>query len=883
MAIKNGDWLGAVVGAATALVGLGAFTAAGALAKVADVAKKVKDVATAAQASLAAAKAKNAGSLLAALAGGAGAFAGFAANSADKFAKTMQSWSDKLKKWSNIVGGGEKVVAGIKSGDPLGAVSGAFDTAAAVVGPTGKGAKNIERAQSITGFVASGKRALSASPPDYGAVASAAMGIANQLKQDRRLEDAGRIVNAANRLTQAWKNKDANPAGLADAALELATSIQVAKYDADHPAEKDADGKDKPDQSREAVLDRFSQAQRVVRAAGSAIQAVMHKPRPNYIAALDAGSQLVAELTADKRIDAAATVTARLDAYTQAVNSKNEQAILEAAIAFGQSVDGLRDSINDARAKAKKDAEAQMQPGDKLPEADAGEMPRFDTSIEVKADAPVVPLIGPGIVTELDPSELQGAGSSTRPTKPGTKPQDPQSDEPGIGAAPGEPTKPTTPATPTTPAAPAKPREVPQDVSHIMDIIKIAADVAKLGGFTIGKALVDQWEASVKEFTDAKEDPKTTSDIYEAKLKTLRFIKSSGKFIDVVSKELGKYEAQFNGETGDLKGAAMAFGRVRRNLDRFVRVAELPLAILQASDNVIILAGYKADGSGAPSSMLERAQAAEKLVVEGSQLPGELAWLGRVGARLAGKLGAESAVTAINAVKRAINAYGDDVARVVMKRVTPILEKAAARETPAIITRLGESMAAEVVKWGAGELARAASNDLIKAAFGQLATRLGFAARVTCSAPAAIAFEVAELEAHMAAEMYREAYKSISHFLSARAFGQTIDQWKNAIRSQSLSNERAADAFFNWAFGTFLSGALYEVRGGWLPYTWSNLPARAIAGSALSTYSGTRNPVAILTNIDPADLKTMIVAPALQQLMLDYLDREYQRIFHEAP
>ncbi|HTL36426.1 MAG TPA: hypothetical protein VL326_25010, partial [Kofleriaceae bacterium] len=304
---------------------------------------------------------------------------------------------------------------------------------------------------------------------------------------------------------------------------------------------------------------------------------------------------------------------------------------------------------------------------------------------------------------------------------------------------------------------------------------------------------------------------------------------------------------------------------------------------LQAADNVILLAGYKAEGSGAPSTIWERTVAAEKLVVEGAELPKEIAWLGYVGRILAGKIGGASAVAAINTVKRAINVYGEEVAAVVMKRVTPILEKAAARETPAIITKLGESFAAEIVKWGAGMVVEAASNDLIKGLFAQLATRLGFAARITVSGPAAIAWEVGELEAHMAAELYKEAYKSISHFMSARAFGKSIDQWKNTIRAQSLSSPRAADAFFNWAFGTFLSGASYEVRGGWLPYTWSNLPAKALVGSQLANYSGTRNPVQILTSIDPGDLKSMIVAPALQQLMLDYLDREYQRIFHEAP
>src|SRR5262249_51176196 len=69
-AIKSGNWLGAVIGAAGALAGVGALKLvaqgtgglAQALGKVATVAGKVKKVAEAAQAAMVAAKAKNAGS-----------------------------------------------------------------------------------------------------------------------------------------------------------------------------------------------------------------------------------------------------------------------------------------------------------------------------------------------------------------------------------------------------------------------------------------------------------------------------------------------------------------------------------------------------------------------------------------------------------------------------------------------------------------------------------------------------------------------------------------------------------------------------------------------------------------------------------------------------
>src|SRR5262249_38805984 len=157
-----------------------------------------------AQAAMLAAKAKNAGSLLGALASGAAAFAAFAGKSAEKFAQTMTRWSEKLKKWSTMISGSEKVVDAIKKRDPLAAVGGAFDTAASVVGSKTATGQALERGAKITGFVSAGKKALQAKPPDYAAVAEAAFGIAGQLKEDRRIDDAAKITAAADRVKQAW-------------------------------------------------------------------------------------------------------------------------------------------------------------------------------------------------------------------------------------------------------------------------------------------------------------------------------------------------------------------------------------------------------------------------------------------------------------------------------------------------------------------------------------------------------------------------------------------------------------------------------------------------------------------------------------------------------
>jgi hypothetical protein len=375
-AIKSGDWLGAVIGVAGALVGAGAFMAAArgaagaatTFAKIADVATKVKKVADAAQLAMQAAKAKNAGSLLGALAAGAAVFAASSSTTADKFAQTMKRWSDRLDKWAKVISGGEKVVQGIQKGDPIAAIGGAFDTAVAVAGKTTGTGKALERASKITGFVNAGKRAMQTNPPDYPAVAEAALGIAGQLKEDRRIDDASKIISQADRLKKAWDKRATDPGALIDAALGLAGAIQTAKYDLGHAEAKDADGKPVPDTDRAAITRRYERAGQIVTSANAVLKAATARPRPSYTAALDAATQLVAALTESKQIDAAAVVTSKLDAWTKAVNSKDEKAIFKAGEDLGTAINGLRTVINTEHAAARREAEAARAPGETLPD-----------------------------------------------------------------------------------------------------------------------------------------------------------------------------------------------------------------------------------------------------------------------------------------------------------------------------------------------------------------------------------------------------------------------------------------------------------------------------------------------------------------------------------
>ena len=353
-AIASGDWLGAVIGVAGALTGAGLFAVAHGLAgaasgfeKLATVANKVKSVATAAQSALKAEKAKNPGSLLGALADGASAFAGFSSSSAGKFAQTMESWAAKLKKWDAIVTGGQTVMTAMKGKDPIAALAAALATAAAVTGPGNAATKDLQKASQIATYVDAGKRALGGKPPDYAAVATAALGIAGQLNTNGRIQDAAKITAKASALEKAIAGKD--EAAIAQAALGLAESIEVAKYGNDDP------GKGGTPQS--SAGDLLRRASEIVSTASTVLLATRAKPRPDYLAAAGAITQLTADLTASQQTEKAARLVGLFDTWTKAVNSKDELALLAASTALGNAINAMRGDLDQQHASAQQAAQ----------------------------------------------------------------------------------------------------------------------------------------------------------------------------------------------------------------------------------------------------------------------------------------------------------------------------------------------------------------------------------------------------------------------------------------------------------------------------------------------------------------------------------------------
>ncbi len=189
-AVKNKNWLGAIASVAGAFVpGTGSFlsSAVGAAGKtaalagqsVARVATAVQQGAFAVQAGMMALKAKSPGALLGAMASGVGAFAGGVNQATGKLAQTAQ----RVQQWGHIAWRGESIIRAAKSGDWIGAATGALGAAAGVTGLTkddSRMARDLERYSAWAGRAEAARWALKTR--NYAGAAAGALALARDIR-----------------------------------------------------------------------------------------------------------------------------------------------------------------------------------------------------------------------------------------------------------------------------------------------------------------------------------------------------------------------------------------------------------------------------------------------------------------------------------------------------------------------------------------------------------------------------------------------------------------------------------------------------------------------------------------------------------------------------
>lgn len=875
IAIKNGDWLGLVMAVAGGITGFsaavaakGAATAATTLTKIAAVAEKVKKVADVAKAAMLAAKAKNAGSLVAALASGASAFAGFASEKAQQFKDTMERWSKRLDRWSKMITGGQKVVKGIKDGKPLVALGGALDVAAAGAGTKTPLGQNLTRASAVTGHVEAARVALAAKPPDYGAVAQAGLGIATQLSDDRRVEDAAKITQRARALQAAWAKRDEDPGAVADAALGLAEAIQTAKYDFAHDAPKDG----ATDPGREAITKGYQRATRIVKAAAAAATAAAKRPRPDYLGALDGATQLVAELTEDKRLDAAAVITQKLEAWTAAVNSKDERAIVAAGVAFGDALEGLRGSINAERDRRKQEAQAQ-QVAPEVVADDGGTIPSAPQPVPLEQLGPVgTPMPDPSAPDEPlrfeEEITVHGDASPTAPRAP----------------TPGVPNGPLGTPPPAPVAKPAP--KISSDVDHVVKLVALLAELHKEEGFGSVAGVIGAWNALIAAEKAARE-AKNYSELLHAQAKAaVVAIEKTGALANTIAKDYA-YWAKTLANVDVSQDTLRAFERFQKNLGRLARAGGIPLAFIEAGEKALTAFGYAPDPSK-PPSMIQRLDAARELVGLAAQLPRDLKWLAEVGGILLKKLGTAAAPIALDAVRAAARKLPAEVGAKILAYLEPLILKAgqvgprgmealsgtgAGRQVASQVAAVIDKWAIEYLAFGRRLAAREVlQHQLVRRLTTDLASKLGLALRLGGSVPFGIAGEVVHFENMFMEYLYASARDAFGTLFTPYLFGRSIVTLKNEINAQPMRTRADCEAFYAYAFHRMLNGATYEIKGHWLPYAWAHRLA-----DACTAIKGSTDPISVL-RAQPDDMQ-QILAMHLRNDAIAYIDQEARAVF----
>jgi hypothetical protein len=877
----------------------------------------VKNVAMTAKAAMTAAKAKSPGSLIAALAGGAAAFADFASASAEKFEKTMLGWSQKLDKWSKVISGGEKVVAGVKSGDPGAVLEGAFDSAAAFASSknakgeeTSSKAKGLQKVSRIGGFASAGQRAAKGKPPDYGAIVEAAMGIAGELKSSKKLEDAAKITGAASRLTRAIQTND--PAQLAAAALGLAEAIQVAKYDADHADDKAGDAD--PQNDREKIQARYKVAVNVVKFASAAVKAASAKPRPNYIQALDAATNLIADLTANRKLDQAARITSALDTWTNAVRSKDEMAILRAGEAFGNAINGMVDVIKQERADARVAAEANLPPGETLGD-DGGDIPRFETSVDVVGQADVVPLQGHEPIAEVSTTEEYRIGLGPRDHTPGgnytviagdtlsgiasrfkVTLSILQQGNPQLAAnkiyvgqrlyVPGADILLTPSVTTTVGDVHVAPGSTPVVETSILSarpdvrpayldgVIDAAEVLAGISGSDVAKKAVDLVKAI--RAAEAKLDKASKSDLdaYKSMAANLKVLVEGAEFARAAQETLADQLKPYLREGLEMSPSTFqAVRNIQKYVGRLTRAAKLPLTLIGLVDDLDTML----DSGKSATERASAAQSVVQLVASGS-LAKDFYWITGFARNVAEKAGNHHAYAAVSMLRNAARKVGDvgeALSEVMGKWAEPIFKKVSQETGEKVAREWVEKIAFWAAERQAGRIAASVANQALAQLIGRGLKELAFG-------PAGLALDAVQLEIEFIAYLNRSIQYSTKVVYSEHLFGKMVTTLKTEVRAQPTSSLRAAEATINYLYKQMLSGGKSHVRQAWPEFAQRYLLEQrkwyAVHAASADT---------LLTAARPYDdqlLLTIDIARLLQAGALRFIDEEYRKEFkQDAP
>jgi LysM repeat protein len=579
----------------------------------------------------------------------------------------------------------------------------------------------------------------------------------------------------------------------------------------------------------------------------------------------------------------------------------------------------MADIIKQDRADARKAAEAKLAPGETLGD-DGGDIPRFETSVDVVGHADVVPLIGPGIITtmqepvaEVSTSEEFRIGLGPRDNTPGANytviggdtlsgiasrfkvgVSLLQQGNPQLAAnklyvgqriyVPGADILLTPSVTTTAGDARVAPGNTPiVDTSiiaaridlrpaYLDGVIEAAETLAEISGSEIAKKAMDLVKAIRGAETKLDKAGKSDVDAYKSMVANLKVLVEGADFARTAQETIAEQLKPYLRE--GLEMSASTFQGVRaiqKYLGRLTRAAKIPLNLIGLVDDMSTMLDSSKDGWERASA----AQSVAKLVSSGS-LAKDFYWVTGFARNLADRVGnhyAYAAVSMLRDAARKVGDVGESLASVMGKWSEPIFKKVSQETGEKVAREWVEKIAFWAAERQSGRIATAVANRA-------LAQLIGRGLKELALGPTGLALDAVQLEIEFITYLDREVRYGTTTFFSQILFGKMVNTLKTEVRAQPTSSMSAAEAAVRYFYGSMLGNARSDVKQGWADFAQRYLLEQrkwyaVNAGSAQ----------ALLTAAKPYDqLYLMIeIARVLQAGALRYIDEQFRKEFKQEP
>jgi hypothetical protein len=337
----------------------------------------------------------------------------------------------------------------------------------------------------------------------------------------------------------------------------------------------------------------------------------------------------------------------------------------------------------------------------------------------------------------------------------------------------------------------------------------------------------------------------------------------------------------------DIDGDAQAvrvltqYARVGKWAARGANLIVISEDFFRTADEFVRMMGVDPD-SGRSLSMLERAEAANRLIRGTVGLYGELKWMGDVAKAIGPKL-VETLSSILSRVSGAVSRVSGRLTGPLMDRIfRPMLEKVAREKGVAEAGKLATQLMDDVGRWAAthwakSQASRAAFSIATKALAGSIASSVGILV-----GPLYWVYEYYKFLHDELPGWYFDAKSGMSTLQTPEIYGMVIHDFKDSIRRQVINTAAQGQAAIRFLYNLFGGVPDQKLRAGWPEFAKQHLFANTGHGPNAKhwhNYAGSAEQ--LIPTLD--EYSTAHVARYLQGGALVYADQRYQEIFGIPP